>query len=276
MPPKATWDTIASFSGCNSGIGGGGGGGFLLIPNTKVYITCRSIAKAEATIAALENETGRRTIILPLDLSSFDSIKQAAAEFRRQESVLHILFNNAGVMAAPMSLLTHEHYDLQFGVNVLGTMMLLYPRVQVFAEPEPRTRVRFSLLARSPPFLRFANFEALTDTPTRSKMSPDALYAQSKFSLYSLNKHRVSFECARRHASDGVISIALHPGMLTTDIGRHFHPSNFSQAKLNTLSLTRLWADTAPKAATLNGKVHASRTGTLHQGTLDPAFGAQL
>ncbi|KAJ7198203.1 NAD(P)-binding protein [Mycena rebaudengoi] len=264
MPPKATWDTsdlsdLTSYNGIGKETAK-----FLLIPNTKVYVTCRSIAKAEATIAALENETGRRTIILPLDLSSFDSIKH---EFRRQESVLHILFNNAGVMAAPMSLLTHEHYDLQFGVNVLGhfyLIQLLLPCLKAAA-----SKIQ-SLLARSPPFLRFANFEALTDTPTRSKMSPDALYAQSKFANIVF-----SSECARRHAFDGVISTALHPGMLTTDIGRHLHPL---KGLIIVRALTQLWAGTALEAATLNGKylIPWAGTGTLHQGTLDPAIGAQL
>lgn len=82
-----------------------------------MYLACRSAAKAEEAVAALEAETGGRAIFLPLDLASLDSIKEAAAEFQRspflpfaqlaltqdcrQESSLDILFNNA---CAPSSL----------------------------------------------------------------------------------------------------------------------------------------------------------------------------
>lgn len=42
---------------------------------------------------------------------------------------MHMLFNNAGVMAPPVSQLTTDGYDLQFGTNVLGhyyfTILLL-------------------------------------------------------------------------------------------------------------------------------------------------------
>ncbi|KAJ7211586.1 hypothetical protein GGX14DRAFT_362564 [Mycena pura] len=126
FPPKATWTTadvpdlssrVTLVTGANSGLG------FetakvLLRHNAKVYVACRSISKGEAARATLKNETGKEAILLPLGLSSLDSIKQAAAEFRRQESELHVLFNNAGVMACPNALLTHEGYDLQFVEDV--------------------------------------------------------------------------------------------------------------------------------------------------------------
>ncbi|KAJ7618950.1 hypothetical protein B0H17DRAFT_1219864 [Mycena rosella] len=45
-------------------------------------------------------------------------------------------------------------------------------------------------------------------------MSPDDLYAQSKFANVVFPS-----ECAKRYAVDGVVSTAVHPGMLTADIG---------------------------------------------------------
>ena len=47
----------------------------------------------------------------------------------RKEQELHVLFNNGGVMAAPVEMKTSNGYDLQFGTNVLGhylfTMLLM-------------------------------------------------------------------------------------------------------------------------------------------------------
>lgn len=96
-------------------------------------------------------------ILLPLDLSSLDSIKQASAEFRKYDhrfilslfmtspiawnlscmfcSIMrkwsaYIISESAhkigfrGVMASPNSFLTQDGYDLQFGVNVLGSQIV--------------------------------------------------------------------------------------------------------------------------------------------------------
>ncbi|KAJ6617331.1 NAD(P)-binding protein [Mycena sp. CBHHK59/15] len=289
LPPKATWSTddlpdlssrVMLVTGGNSGLGKETAK-VLLLHNAKVYLACRSIAKGEAVIEALQKETGTKAILLPLDLSSFDSIKQAAAEFRKQESALHVLFNNAGVMATPKALLTHEGYDLQFGVNVLGHFYLtelLLPCLKAGAKTSSDHVSRVVNTSSQTHVLGGVNFEALTDTPTRSKMTPDALYAQSKFGniVYSS-------ECAKRYASEGVISIALHPGMLTTDIGRHFHPlkRRFIHALCHSPpqgALTQIWAGTAPEAAYLNGKylIPWARIGDPHQGTLDPETGAKL
>ena len=87
----------------------------LLEKNAKVYLAARSKERAKAAIAELSAETGKKAIWLKLDLSSFQSIEKAAAEFHRcivvelfsplqndldvaafsKESELHILFNNA-------------------------------------------------------------------------------------------------------------------------------------------------------------------------------------
>jgi len=55
----------------------------LLEKNAKVYLAARSEARAKAAIAELLGETGKEAIWLELDLSSFQSIEKAAAEFHR-------------------------------------------------------------------------------------------------------------------------------------------------------------------------------------------------
>ena len=48
-----------------------------------MYLAARSEARAKAAIAELLGETGKEAIWLELDLSSFQSIEKAAAEFHR-------------------------------------------------------------------------------------------------------------------------------------------------------------------------------------------------
>ncbi|KAJ7102697.1 NAD(P)-binding protein [Mycena epipterygia] len=288
-PPKATWTTadipdlsshVVLVTGGNSGLGWETAK-VLLLRNAKVYVVCRSISKGEAAIAALEKQTGKVAILLPLDLASLDSIKQAAAEFRRREPVLHVLFNNAGVMASPNTQLTHDGYDLQFGVNVLGHFYLtrlLLPSLIAGATSSPDHIARIVNTSSQAHILGNINFESLKHSPIRSKMSPDSLYAQSKFANIVF-----SLECAKRYAAKGVISTAVHPGMLATDIGRHYHPlkRHFIHSLCHSPpmgAITQLWAGTAPEAAAANGKylVPWARIESPHRDTLDPGTGAKL
>ncbi|KAF8659670.1 hypothetical protein AX16_001811, partial [Volvariella volvacea WC 439] len=91
----------------------------LLAHNAKVYLAARSQEKASQAIKDLLQETGKEAIFLKLDLSDLKSIKRSAEEFQSKEKELHILFNNAGVMFPPVSEITTDGYDLQFGTNVL-------------------------------------------------------------------------------------------------------------------------------------------------------------
>jgi len=64
----------------------------LLEKNAKVYLAARSEARAKAAIAELLAETGKEAIWLELDLSSFQSIERAAAEFHRFVMIVPFLF----------------------------------------------------------------------------------------------------------------------------------------------------------------------------------------
>ena len=61
---------------------------------------------------------------LPMDLSSFESIKRAVAEFRKAAGDrLDIAVLNAGIMRV-MPGITAEGYEIAFGVNYLGHALL--------------------------------------------------------------------------------------------------------------------------------------------------------
>ena len=67
----------------------------LLSRNAKVYIACRSRDKAEAAIAELEQVTAKSEIhFIELDLSSFESIKQAAEVLKRCEEAHCIIISS--------------------------------------------------------------------------------------------------------------------------------------------------------------------------------------
>lgn len=60
---------------------------------------------------------------LPLDLTSFDSVRQCAAEFAAQQERLDLLILNAGIIrVAPQT--TSDGYEVHFGLNYLGHALL--------------------------------------------------------------------------------------------------------------------------------------------------------
>ncbi|KAF7967105.1 hypothetical protein HWV62_35867 [Athelia sp. TMB] len=137
FPPatKFTEKDVPDLSGSVAIVTGGYGGlgletaKVLLTHNARVYLAGRNEKYAQDAIRNLKEQTAKEAHFLHLDLSDLKAIKAAADKFKSKESELHMLFNNGGVMAPPVSQLTADGYDLQFGTNVLGhyffTMLLM-------------------------------------------------------------------------------------------------------------------------------------------------------
>ena len=96
----------------------------LLWAEAEVILAVRDTAKGERVAqdlrAATKNEQAH---VLSIDLGSLASIRQAAEQFHARWSQLHVLVNNAGIMATPLSY-TPEGFELQFGTNHLGHYLL--------------------------------------------------------------------------------------------------------------------------------------------------------
>ena len=93
--------------------------------------TARALAGAgaEVTLAVRDTAAGERvaagidgaTRVARLDLADQDSVAAFAAAW---DGPLHLLVNNAGVMALPELELTPEGWELQFATNHLGHFAL--------------------------------------------------------------------------------------------------------------------------------------------------------
>jgi len=253
----------------------------LLEHSAKVYIAARSKEKAEAAIADLKAQTGKEAIWLELDLSNFASIRKAAQEFLSKEPQLHVLFNNAGVMACPKDLLTAEGYDMQFGTNVLGHWLftkLLLPALIAGKETSPDRHTRIIHTSSSGAYLYSLNFDSVVPGPARDKMHTWQLYFQSKFGNVV-----VSRQLAKRYADQGIISISLDPGNIKTDLQRY--QTGIARTILVGMgrpvelgALTQLYAGTMPEAVNYNGKflIPYAREGTPRKEALDDKLGERL
>ena len=73
----------------------------LAIKGAKVYIASRSVERIEDAIGRMRESTPKSVSLdlqsLEMDLQSLQSVKDAAEDFMKRESQLHLLINNAGV-----------------------------------------------------------------------------------------------------------------------------------------------------------------------------------
>ena len=90
----------------------------------KVYMACRSLDSANQVRDKIIKETGNQNIFVKhLDLASVDSIINFAEQFKKEESKLDVLINNAGLWTKTKKL-TNINVEQTFAVNVLGHQLL--------------------------------------------------------------------------------------------------------------------------------------------------------
>ncbi|KZV96235.1 NAD(P)-binding protein [Exidia glandulosa HHB12029] len=265
FPPAPTWsvDEIPDQTGRVHLVTGGYAGigretvKALLNKNATVYIAARSRTKAEAAIAALKQETGREALFLELDLASLSSVHHAATKFLAKEKELHVLYNNAGVMFTDMKLLTADGYDLQFGTNVLGHYYfteLLLPALKAGRARIINVSSIATLLIPAPT----STFDILRDGAQRQNLGLGATYRM--YGLSKLGNALHAKELDRRYASAGIVSIAVNPGNISTDlyqnvqslIRRLFFDMILYPPPIG--AITQLYAGTAPEAASMGGQ----------------------
>ncbi|KAI2783130.1 NAD(P)-binding protein [Daldinia loculata] len=188
--------------------------------NATVYLMARSEEKTKNAIdsikAAAPGSKGELAYIR-LDLADLPSIKTTAEEFLSREQKLDILFNNAGVAYPEKGSKTKQGYELQFGVNCLGTFaltQLLTPILVSTAKTAPPNSVRAIWLSSS---------AALNIDPKvflKGVHNIEKLGEMEKYCTSKLGNYLHAAEYAKRHKADGVLAASLNPGNLDSDLWR--------------------------------------------------------
>ncbi len=224
-----------------------------------VMLACRDRQRGEEALARLDADSpSAHTELVLLDLASLASVRDFAAQELAKRRPLHILINNAGVMAPPQRLETADGFELQFGTNVLGhfalTALLMPALEQAAAESVDRPRV--VIIASIAHKQGKINFDDLQSTKI---YGPMRAYQQSK-----LGDLLFAFELDRRlrAANSRVMSIAAHPGVAKTNLFQGGNYSSFEKTARNLVghaigivlntdaegALPTLYAATAPGA----------------------------
>ncbi|XP_027131135.1 retinol dehydrogenase 13 isoform X1 [Larimichthys crocea] len=181
----------------------------------RVVMACRDLTRAEQAAEEIRRSTGNGNVaIRHLDLASLYSVRQFAKDFLDSEDRLDVLINNAGVMMCPKSL-TEDGFETQLAVNHLGHFLLtnlLLPKLKSSAHSRV---VTVSSIAHRGGHIDFDDL-FFSRKPYSSLQS----YKQSKLANILFTR-----ELARRLRGSGVSSFCLHPGVIFTELGRHFQSS---------------------------------------------------
>ncbi|KAF6838340.1 short-chain dehydrogenase [Colletotrichum plurivorum] len=214
---------VCIVTGANTGVGKEVAQ-ILYSKNATVYATSRSEDKGKAAIASIKEavpDSAGKLELLALDLADLTTIKPAADAFLAKETQLHLLINNAGVMMPPQGSKTTQGYELQIGTNCVGPFLftkLLTPRLVETAKTAPENSVRVVWVSSSAA-------EVLSPYPAieidNLDYSKRDRFKEFKYGISKAGNYFHSTEFAKRHKADGIISLALNPGNLSSDLDRH-------------------------------------------------------
>lgn len=179
--------------------------------NAIVYMGCRDVVKCEEARKEIVLSTRNKNVYCrELDLASFSSIKQFAKRFKREQSRLDILINNAGVMRIPNRTVTNEGFEMQIGVNHLGHFLLTHLLLDYLKASAPSRIINVSSIAHTRGFIDTSDFNS------EKNYDPKKAYEQSKLANVLFTR-----ELAKRLKDTDVTVNALHPGICDTELMRH-------------------------------------------------------
>jgi NAD(P)-dependent dehydrogenase (short-subunit alcohol dehydrogenase family) len=197
-------------TGANTGIGFEAAKA-LAARGARVLLACRSKDKAEAAKARIRQATPEADVaFLPLDQADLASVRRAA-EQAAEEPRIDVLLNNAGVMFPPLSR-TAQGFELQFGVNHLGTFALAALLLPKLAQTPGSRVVVTSSLAHQRGDLQWDDLNA------EKGYNRTQRYSDSKLANML---HFAELDRRLRAAGSPVTAIGCHPGVAATELLRH-------------------------------------------------------
>ncbi|MEZ4459528.1 MAG: SDR family oxidoreductase [bacterium] len=179
-----------------------------------VVLACRSEEKAEPVVQEIIGVTGNQDVrFMKLDLSSFGAIRDFATAFTETHDKLDVLVNNAGL--AGSRGVTTDGFEIQFGVNHLGPMLLtqlLRPLIEDTAKQTGHARI-VHVASRAHTRVKGIDYAVVKQKTISSTGFPEYCVSKLGNVLYNM-------ELAEHLKGTNVHTYALHPGVVASDIWR--------------------------------------------------------
>jgi NAD(P)-dependent dehydrogenase (short-subunit alcohol dehydrogenase family) len=228
-------------TGANSGLGYEATKAFAR-NGAHVVMACRSLNRARSAREEVRAVVTEASIeVMELDLADLASVRSFVDAFERNHSAVHVLCNNAGVMAIPRRE-TADGFEMQFGVNHLGHFALTGLLLDRLDATSGETRV----VTQSSGLHERGDVDF--DDLQHEEYDRWAAYAQSKLSnllfAYELDRRL-------RAANANVTSVACHPGYAATNLQRRGPEMEGSTLRLWALRIANVVLAQSPKQGVL-------------------------
>lgn len=245
---------VCVVTGANRGLGRATAAGLARLGATVVMLARDARLGADARDEVARESGNPRVSLVVADLASLDSVRAAAAAVAARHPAVHVLVNNAGVNLTRRAV-SADGIEMTLAVNHLAPFVLtnaLLPQLRRGAEDDGARVVTVTS-----EFERFGRV-AFGDLQHGARRYVGLLaYTQSK-----LANVLFTYELAARLAGTGVTANCVYPGLVATDLMRHwplFRP-RWLRALWSTVLLTpeqgaraSLHAASAPALAGVTG-----------------------
>jgi 3-oxoacyl-[acyl-carrier protein] reductase len=182
----------------------------------RVALAARSVEQLE-TLAGEIRAKGREAFVVPLDLASPDSIKEAISKTSKEFGVITILVNNAGITKDNLALrMKKDDWDVVIATNLTGAFLAIQQVLQGMM------RERWG---------RIVNISSLVGEMGNPGQ---ANYVASKAGLIGLTK-----SIAQEMGSRNITVNAVAPGYIETDM-THVLPQELKDKMLANIPLKRI------------------------------------
>jgi NAD(P)-dependent dehydrogenase (short-subunit alcohol dehydrogenase family) len=230
----------------------------LAAAGARVVLAARDSGRADAAATALREKTSAGTIEVGLvDLGSLVSGRKFVAGFLASGRPLHILINNAGIMAGPLEY-TPEGFESQFGTNHIGHFVLATGLLPALRAAGGARVVSLSSIGHRLGDVDFADLNYRNRPYDPWKAYGQAKTANALFAV-GLSAH---------HGAEGIWANAVHPGGIMTGLQKHVpieaqramqwidEAGNVNPAFKSTEqgASTSVWAVVAPELEGVGGK----------------------
>jgi NAD(P)-dependent dehydrogenase (short-subunit alcohol dehydrogenase family) len=171
----------------------------------KLLLLCRDAVKGNALIAELDSAN---CILIICDLSSLDSVREAAAVIINTVDRVDVLINNAGIVASSREL-NADGFELMFATNHLGPFLLtnlLLPKI--IAAPQGRI---VNVASAAHGFVKKIQFD---DLNYAKGFNTFGTYGHSK-----LCNMLMTLTLCEKLIDTNVVCNSLHPGAVSTNLG---------------------------------------------------------
>jgi len=225
-----------------------------------VLIVGRDATRGEAARAEIVRRGGSdRALLLRADLASLKEIRRLADEVRARCPALHVLVNNAGVVNLTRQQ-SEDGFEATFAVNHLAYFALTHHLLDLLKASAPARIVNVASDAH-----RFGSVDWDDLQSERRYRGLPIVAAMRVYGTSKLLNILFTQELARRLEGSGVTANCLHPGAVSTRLGKN----NGSASRIITSLLrpfmlspaegarTSLYLASSPDVSELSGRYFA-------------------